>query len=119
MKKKRKGERVRPCTRCEQPVKFIKGAWAAYGTRRCGWHWVNEDGAHHRCGDFRQLGQDTLAIQWREAVERDERIVNRNPGCDLPQSWRTEPEKPKRKTKPPPLFSAPGPDDDISDLWAT
>ena len=70
-RKKRKGEQIRPCSRCGEPVKYVKSSWAAYGKRRCGWHWVNEDGAHHRCGDFRQLGQDTLAIQWSAAMERD------------------------------------------------
>ena len=52
-KKKRRGERIRPCARCEVSVKFIKGAWRVNNQRRRGWHWVNEDGSHHRCGDFR------------------------------------------------------------------
>ena len=51
-KKARKGERIRPCRRCKEPVKFIKSTWSVFGQRRQGWHWVNEDGAHHRCRDF-------------------------------------------------------------------
>ena len=54
-KKKRKGNVVRPCVRCQEPVKYVKSTWAAEGWRRRGWHWVNADGTHHRCGDFRQL----------------------------------------------------------------
>ena len=54
-KKKRKGERVRPCAHCERPVRFIKGAWRVNGRRRRGWHWTSAaDDSHHRCGDFRQ-----------------------------------------------------------------
>ena len=53
-KKKRKGERVRPCAHCEAPVRFLKGVWKANNKHQRGWHWVNADGAHHRCSDFRQ-----------------------------------------------------------------
>ena len=52
-KKKRRGERIRPCAHCETPVRFIKGVWKVNGQRRRGWHWANADGSHHRCGDFR------------------------------------------------------------------
>ncbi len=70
--KLRKGERVRPCPRCERPIKFIKGAWNAYGQRRRGWHWVNESGGHHRCSDFMQFEPRRYwDRQWREAMERD------------------------------------------------
>ena len=57
--KKKKGARIRPCVRCQRPVKFVKSAWAAHKPRepdkqrRKGWHWVNENGSHHRCSDFR------------------------------------------------------------------
>lgn len=54
--KKKKGQRIRPCVRCQRPVKFIKGAWEAHKQRRKGWHWVNENGGHHRCSDFRRPG---------------------------------------------------------------
>ena len=53
-KKKRKGERVRPCAHCEAPVKFVKGTWKVNGRRRKGWHWANADGSHHWCSDFRE-----------------------------------------------------------------
>lgn len=71
VRKKRKGEKIRPCVRCEAPVKFISGTWAAYGQRRRGWHWVNHDGTHHRCSDFRAVREDTWNMQWRAAMERD------------------------------------------------
>ena len=55
-KKKRKGERIRPCAHCDTPVRFIKGTWKVNGQRRKGWHWVNgQDGSHHRCSDFRRI----------------------------------------------------------------
>ena len=53
-KRARKGERIRPCAHCETPVRFLKGAWKVSGKRRRGWHWENQDGSHHRCGDFRR-----------------------------------------------------------------
>ena len=53
-KKKRRGERLRPCAHCETPVRFLKGKWKINGQRRKGWHWTNADGGHHRCGDFRR-----------------------------------------------------------------
>ncbi len=54
-KKKRKGERVRPCAHCETPVRFIKGKWKVNNKQRSGWHWTNAaDDNHHRCGDFRR-----------------------------------------------------------------
>lgn len=53
--KKKKGERVRPCPRCETSIKFVRSTWAAHGQRRKGWHWVNQDGTHHRCSDFRAV----------------------------------------------------------------
>ncbi len=52
-KKKRKGERPRPCPRCNAIIRFIKGTWKAGNKRRKGWHWTNANGSHHRCGDFR------------------------------------------------------------------
>ncbi len=67
--KVRKGERVRPCAQCERSVKFIRGTWAVHGGRRKGWHWVNDDGSHHRCRDFVEMGEDTLTAQWRAAME--------------------------------------------------
>ena len=70
-KKARKGEQVRPCPRCRMPIKYANSTWAAFAQRRKGWHWVNSDGTHHRCGDFREAGEDTLAVQWRAAMERD------------------------------------------------
>ncbi len=72
--KKYKGERIRPCVRCEVPVKFVKGKWTAYAQRRHGWHWENEDGTHHRCSDFAEVsevGENPLDMQWRGAMERD------------------------------------------------
>ena len=69
--RKRKGERIRPCPRCETPVKFISSTWTAFGQRRKGWHWVNQNGTHHRCGDFMEVDVDKLAAQWRQAMERD------------------------------------------------
>ncbi len=70
--KQRKGEKIRPCPRCEAPVKFISGSWAAHGQRRRGWHWVNSpNGTHHYCSDFREARQDKLAVEWRQAMERD------------------------------------------------
>ena len=70
-KKKRKGERIGPCAQCDHPVKFTKGTWAGCTGQRRGWHWTNTDGTHHLCGDFRQLGIETLDRQWRAAMERD------------------------------------------------
>ena len=139
--KVRKGECIRPCAQCEQPVKFIKGAWAVHGGRRKGWHWVNDDGSHHRCRDFieavenqsKQTG-DTyftgllnsgakLVMLRNNRRENDNEphwnlyLTERENGSRQPR--RTEPTKPKkprrRKTKPPSLGS--DPDDDISDLW--
>ena len=69
--KKRKGERIRPCVRCEMPVKFINSGWSAYNKHRKGWHWVNEDGAHHRCSDFAEAVEDDFDLRWRAAMERD------------------------------------------------
>ena len=78
--KKRKGEQIRPCARCKLSVKYVKGAWAAHAQRRQGWHWVNEDGSHHRCSDFRVTGVTAdISVersgywdgQWRSAIERD------------------------------------------------
>ncbi len=72
--KKRKGERPRPCRQCRVTVRFMKGAWTAFEQPRHGWHWVNQDGSHHRCGDFIEVGvvdQDVLAAQFRQAMERD------------------------------------------------
>ena len=55
-KKKRKGERVRPCAHCETPVQFLKGKWKVNGKRREGWHWTNAaDDNHHMCRNFRQV----------------------------------------------------------------
>ena len=54
-KKVMKGERARPCRRCREPVRYIKSTWTAFAKRRRGWHWVNEDGTHHRCSDFRAV----------------------------------------------------------------
>ena len=70
-KGKCKGQRLRSCVRCEAPVRFLKGKWAAYGQRRNAWHWVNEDGTHHRCSDYMETGVDKHAMQWRAAMERD------------------------------------------------
>ena len=53
-KKKRRGERLRPCMHCETPVRFLKGVWETDNKHQRGWHWVNADGGHHRCSDFRQ-----------------------------------------------------------------
>lgn len=52
------------------------GAWTAFGQPREGWHWENEDGSHHRCGDFVVVGATPthaadLDIKWRAAMERD------------------------------------------------
>ena len=72
--KKRKGERERPCPRCRVPVRYLKGKWMAFGRRRKGWHWINRDDTHHRCGDFMEVGvvnQDVLAAQFKDALERD------------------------------------------------
>lgn len=69
--KKRKGEKIRPCVRCEASVRFIQGKWRAYAQQRHGWHWVNQDGTHHRCGDFMEVGVDKMAMEWRAAMERD------------------------------------------------
>ena len=74
--KKRKGERIRPCTRCETPVFYLKSHWMAWGRQRYGWHWANRDGTHHRCGDFMEVGVDKLAMQWRQAIERDNRAYD-------------------------------------------
>ena len=52
-KRTRKGERIRPCPRCFVPIRYANSTWTAFAQRRKGWHWVNEDGSHHRCGDFR------------------------------------------------------------------
>ena len=51
-KKKRRGEKLRPCVRCGQTVNFIRGKWVHFGKKKQGWHWANEDGSHHRCTDF-------------------------------------------------------------------
>lgn len=74
--KKRKGERPRPCRRCRVTVRFMKGAWTAFEQPRHGWHWVNQDGSHHRCGDFIEVGANPthatdLDMQWRAAMERE------------------------------------------------
>ena len=90
--KARKGEKLRPCVRCETPVRYLRGSWTAYGEKsiaacdtkkkmdhdgpcfRHGWHWVNQNGTHHRCGDFMEVGvvnQDVLAAQFKDALERD------------------------------------------------
>ena len=74
--KKRRGERLRPCPRCETSVKYLMGTWLAESGHRQGWHWVNKDGTHHRCGDFIAVGANPtraadLDGQWREAMERD------------------------------------------------
>nr|CAK32567.1 hypothetical protein 10D02-33 [uncultured organism] len=82
MKKVLKGERERPCPRCEEPVRFLKSAWVEMQKQREGWHWINSNGTHHRCGDFVETGQEMnphadtfhegmLAMQWRQAMERD------------------------------------------------
>ena len=68
MKKVLKGERERPCPRCETPVRYLK---SVYGQQRYGWHWTNEDGSHHRCGDFIEVSVDKWEAQWRQAMERD------------------------------------------------
>ena len=60
-RKKRRGERIRPCVRCDQPVRYIKGSWASHGSCRQAWHWVNEDGSHHRCKDFAGMADDAIA----------------------------------------------------------
>ena len=80
--KTRKGERERPCRRCQEPVRYIKSAWTAFpGTpyvqQRHGFHWVNAgDDSHHRCGDFVEVEANNapahnLDMAWREAMERD------------------------------------------------
>ena len=71
--KKRKGQQLRPCVRCKATVKFIRSKWAAHGQRRKGWHWVNEDGTHHRCSDFRPPVENRLDVEWIGAMERDNR----------------------------------------------
>jgi len=53
-KKKRRGERLRPCAHCAQPVRFLKGVWETDNKQQRGWHWVNANGSHHRCSDFRR-----------------------------------------------------------------
>ena len=54
----KRGERIRPCRGCAMPVKFVNGAWKSHNQRREGWHWVNENGTHHWCTDFRQAGPE-------------------------------------------------------------
>lgn len=86
MKKFRAGAKIRPCPRCEDPVRYLKGKSdvnGRFGRQREGWHWVNAaDNSHHRCADFMETGQEmnqrddsfyegALAAQWREAMERD------------------------------------------------
>ncbi len=75
MAQRKKGERIRPCTRCQIPIKFIHGTWSAAGNLKTGWHWVNDDGAHHRCADFmaqsRFQGGSYWDAQWAGAIERD------------------------------------------------
>ena len=44
---------IRPCRDCQKPVRSTKGTWMAYGQRHRGWHFVNRNGTHHRCGDLR------------------------------------------------------------------
>ncbi len=69
-KKARRGERVRPCRRCGRPIKYANSTWTAFGQRRRGWHWVNEGGSHHRCGDFIEAGVNRLVMQWRTVPAR-------------------------------------------------
>ena len=69
--KKRKGEEIRPCPRCKAPIKFVRGGWMSFGKRRKGWHWVNGEGGHHRCTDFKGDRNSYWDGQWREAMERD------------------------------------------------
>ena len=69
--KKYRGEKIRPCVRCEAPIRYVKGTWTAYAQRRHGWHWENEDGTHHRCSDFVEVSEDVLDMQWQAAIERD------------------------------------------------
>ena len=54
-------------------IRFVQGTWTAFGRQRHGWHWENEDGTHHRCGDFVQIGENKLDMEWRAAMERDDR----------------------------------------------
>ena len=79
--KKRKGERERPCPRCQKPVQYLKGKWTAFGRPRRGWHWINsQDGTHHRCGDFVETYRvvaeaefdAALEVAWKQAMERDD-----------------------------------------------
>jgi hypothetical protein len=71
--KKRRGERLRPCVRCAAQVKFVCGMWTAHGRMKRGWHWENEDGSHHRCGDFTSrrgaLDEPSLAVLMGEAMD--------------------------------------------------
>ncbi len=39
----RKGEKIRPCHVCREPVNFVH--WAGRPQRI--WHWANPDGSHH------------------------------------------------------------------------
>ena len=83
--KKRKGERVRPCARCEQPIMFIKGTWTAHGAQRQGWHWTNDDGSHHRCSEFQSnsTGFGFWDEEWRKAIERDNPLNGAGTGHGL------------------------------------
>ena len=68
----KKGERLRPCRKCQTPIRFLKGSWKHFGMTKKGWHWVNEDGSHHRCTDFQEPKIDPLDEQYLAAMERDQ-----------------------------------------------
>ncbi len=71
MKKKRRGEKVRPCVRCKALVRFVKGTWTGENGPRAGFHWEDQNGDHHLCGNYMEVGVDKLAVQFRQAMERD------------------------------------------------
>jgi hypothetical protein len=45
----KRGERLRPCPRCGTKIRFTWWSTMAIMRRTRVWHWVNEDGTHHRC----------------------------------------------------------------------
>ena len=60
----KRGNKLRPCVRCAQVVKFVPWEERRYAERRNIWHWVNENGEHHRCSET----QNALDEQAKEHI---------------------------------------------------
>jgi len=50
----KRGNRLRPCVNCKAMVRFVPWKEKQAAEKKNIWHWVNENGSHHTCGERKE-----------------------------------------------------------------